>query len=112
MFNQLPATDAIAAIGRTARDAARAEGALSEFDRGQLLSAYSATRHLAVEVTAYEEALRRFAAAVGLPGSLSRIELAERTCELLEGAAAPAVRGALRELVDREVSLLAEAIEG
>lgn len=112
MFNQLPATDTLVAMGRAARAAARSDAELGEFERGQLLSAYSASRHLAVELTAYEAPLRAFCDAVGLPAELDVAAAGERTCELLAGAgdAAP-VRAALRDLVDAEVALLAEAIE-
>ena len=53
MFNQLTPTDIVGAIGVTLRDAARSEDRSDEFSRDQLLSAYSATRHLAVELSSY-----------------------------------------------------------
>lgn len=53
MFNQLTPAAVVTAIGRTARSAARLEGPASDFDRDQLMSAYSATRHLAAELDGY-----------------------------------------------------------
>ena len=50
MFNPLTPSEMVTAIGLAARTAARGEGELDEFDRGQLMSAYSATRHLAIEI--------------------------------------------------------------
>lgn len=64
MFNQLTAAEVVGAIGVTMRGAARSEGDLSEFERDQLMSAYSATRHLAVELETYPAELDRFRAAV------------------------------------------------
>lgn len=61
MFNQLTAPEVVTAIGETSRAIAReAEGELSDFERDQLMSAYSATRHLTVELTSYGPELRRF----------------------------------------------------
>lgn len=64
MFNQLTASEVVTAIGVTVRGAARSEAQVSDFDRDQLMSAYSATRHLAVELAAYEPELRNFARSV------------------------------------------------
>jgi hypothetical protein len=61
LFNQLTASEVVTAIGVTLRKAARSESQASDFDRDQLMSAYSATRHLAVELAAYEPELRAFA---------------------------------------------------
>src|ERR1700733_3505882 len=60
MFNQLPPAEVVAAIGATLRTAARNEGEPSAFERDQLMSAYSATRHLAAELAGYEPVLRDF----------------------------------------------------
>lgn len=63
VFNQLTAAEVVTAIGATARAIAReggGEGELSDFERDQLMSAYSATRHLAVELTSYAPEFRRF----------------------------------------------------
>ena len=64
MFNQLTPSEVVTAVGATLRGAARGEGQASDFGRDQLMSAYSATRHLAVELGAYEPELRKFGAAV------------------------------------------------
>lgn len=64
MFNPLTPAEVVTAIGRTARDAARSDEPASEFSRGQLMSAYSASRHLAVELGSFEPELRQFAGAV------------------------------------------------
>jgi hypothetical protein len=50
MFVPLRPAEMVTAIGRAARAAGRAEGEPTEFERGQLMAAYSATRHLAVEL--------------------------------------------------------------
>lgn len=52
MFNPLTPETLITAIGNAAADAARADGPASDFTRGQLLSAYSISRHLAAETAA------------------------------------------------------------
>jgi hypothetical protein len=60
MFNQLTTAEVVTAIGATARRAARSENPASDFDRDQLLSAYSATRHLAAELSGYAPVWDRF----------------------------------------------------
>jgi hypothetical protein len=50
MFVPLRPAEMVTAIGRAARAGGRAEGEPTEFERGQLMSAYSASRHLAVEL--------------------------------------------------------------
>lgn len=64
MFNPLTPAEVVGAIGRAARDAARSEEPASEFARGQLMSAYSASRHLGVELESFEPELRLFGQAV------------------------------------------------
>lgn len=64
MFNQLTPAAVVTAIGRTARSAARLEGPASDFDRDQLMSAYSATRHLAAELDGYALPFDEFTTAV------------------------------------------------
>jgi hypothetical protein len=137
MFNQLTPAEVVGAIGTTVRTAARSDGPTSDFDRDQLMSAYSATRHLAVELSAYEPELSRFTEAVArsvraaaLPGALEiaaglgdagdpRV-VGASLCELLDRLReerlpqAIALRGEiharLRALADREVDLLADAL--
>jgi hypothetical protein len=53
MFNPLTPSEMVAAIGIAARTTARGDGQLDEFDRGQLMSAYSASRHLAIEIESF-----------------------------------------------------------
>jgi hypothetical protein len=140
MFNQLTAAEVVGAIGVTLRGAARSEQAASDFERDQLMSAYSATRHLAVELDAYPAELKRFTtAATELLVSADRqdsgavgAEIA-RLGETGDTAALGAViadlltslrvdsseaasllsarlRALLRGLADREVDLLADAL--
>lgn len=64
MFNPLSPSEMVTAIGLASRAAARQEGLLDEFDRGQLMSSYSATRHLAIELASLAPELRRQAEAI------------------------------------------------
>lgn len=64
MFNQLTPAAIVGAIGVAARDAARSPEGADAFQRDQLLSAYSATRHLAAELEGYAPELERFLVAV------------------------------------------------
>lgn len=70
MFSPMTPAEVVSAIGQTARGAARSEERASEFSRGQLMSAYSASRHLGVELVGYPDELRRFTEEVG--GLLAR----------------------------------------
>lgn len=106
MFNQLTPADTVKAIGATTRRIARGGGATSEFDRDQLMSTYSASRHLAVELSSYEPELRRFRQRLATqirdahledPGG-ERAEIADR---LDEAADASAVGSAVCDLLDR-----------
>ena len=58
MFNPLTPSEMVSAIGLAARATARSESELDDFDRGQLMSAYSATRHLAIEIASFSAELR------------------------------------------------------
>lgn len=123
MFNPLSASEMITAVGRAARDAAGSEGPLSEFERGQLKSGYSATRHLAVEIATFPGERARFRRAVqalapdaAIPEDEPR--LAAFVADLLQSChtqnqpdTRAAIQRLLRELCDREVELLASAIE-
>jgi hypothetical protein len=64
VFNQLTPAAVVTAIGRAAQSAARLEGPASDFDRDQLMSAYSATRHLAAELDGYALPLEEFTISV------------------------------------------------
>ena len=120
MFNPMTPAELISAMGRTTRDVARSDDPGDPFVRSQLLSVYSASRHIAVELEAFGPELRAFGEAVGLDGADPQT-LGDEVCRLLETLRADpspeasdqlaAVRGALVALVDREVDLLADAIE-
>lgn len=145
MFNQLTPSDVVTAIGTTLRASARSDDSSDEFSRDQLMSAYSATRHLAVELESYGPEFIRFidaaatrlqdaAAADGagalakpLTAAAARIEaesttaavgaaLSDLLAHLGEDGSPVALQvrselhGLLRELADREVELLAEAL--
>lgn len=134
MFNPLTPAELTVAMGRTALAAAGAEP-IDSLLRAQLKSVYSASRHLAVELDAFEPALGAFGAAVadaaaatapetaaGLAATADPHSIGPALCALLDrlrhdpGEAATALRATvrrqLRELVDLEVALLADAIEG
>jgi hypothetical protein len=132
VFNHLTPAEVVNALGRAARDAARTDGVSSAYARGQLLSAYSSARHVTVEMDAYPAELRAFAAdvaaavephapdlAAGLGEEGGAAQVAALTCAALErlrtdgdDAAVRRIQERLRRLADREVELLAEAIEG
>jgi CHASE3 domain sensor protein len=136
-------SEVVTAIGQAARAAARGDGPATDFSRGQLLSAFSASRHLTVELASYPAELRPFAVDVAqglmrpdaletraeleaLAAELDRAVDAARIGDLVSAAldlvrkdqnpSARAIRAhihsALRALSDREVELLADAIEG
>lgn len=66
MFNQLTAPQIVTAIGEGTRSIARGtDGELGDFERDQLMSMYSATRHLSVELTSYAPEMQRFQEALG-----------------------------------------------
>ena len=126
MFSPLTPADVVIAIGRATRDAARSSEPASDFSRGQLMSAYSASRHLGVELVSFAPELRSFAQelAADLP-ALDRARSAHEIGDLV-AAALDDLRGdpsphaaelrarlhtALRRLCDREVELLADVIE-
>jgi hypothetical protein len=108
MFNQLTPAEVVAAIGATLRTAARNEGEPSAFERDQLMSAYSATRHLAAELAGYEPVLRDFteqvAARLRVHGIPERDDELARLAGRLDGVASPTDVGAticeLFELLD------------
>lgn len=97
MFNQLTPAEVVTAVGTTLRAAARSDDRTSEFERDQLLSAYSATRHLAVELASFEHVLHAYAREVAArvratpgAGEAPLAELAAR----LDGEVTPATAGA------------------
>lgn len=134
MFNPLTPAELTVAMGRTALEAAGADPTDTML-RAQLKSVYSASRHLAVELEAFEPELRSFRLAVAeaamalAPGPAAAIaangdarQTGDLLCTLLDqlrrdpGGDAVALRATVRKqlrgLVDREVDLLADAIEG
>jgi hypothetical protein len=107
MFNPLTPSEVISAIGVTVRDAVRGGELTSDFERDQLMSAYSATRHLAVEIADYPRELAAFAGALAArieAGSgdlwLDR-ELADCAAELRASADAYVVGAATASLAGR-----------
>lgn len=107
MFNPLTPAEVVSAIGRAARDAARGGEEASEFSRGQLLSAYSLSRHLTVELDAYGPELEAFAADVAgwtaaLPEAAGGGEALRALAARLEATADARELGTLTcELLDR-----------
>ncbi len=57
----MTSAEVVTAIGRAAHAAARSEEPASEFSHGQLMSAYSVSRHLGVELAQFAPELRAFA---------------------------------------------------
>lgn len=90
MFNPLTPSEMVTAIGRAAREAARGDEPLGDFDRGQLMSAYSATRHLAIELESFGAELRLQSEAIAAA--------ADQTAHRLGGGPDA---GALRRLGER-----------
>ena len=86
MMNPLTPAEMVGAIGQAAQAAARTDARLDDFQRSQLLSAYSATRHLAVELESYPAAVAAFCA-----GLADRIE-ARPAAELPGGVAGTAAQ--------------------
>ncbi|MFX7063735.1 hypothetical protein ABTH87_18940, partial [Acinetobacter baumannii] len=64
MFVPLTPAQMVSAIGATARQAARRQEPHDEFAQGQLKAAYSASRHLAIELDSFAPVLGEFAARV------------------------------------------------
>lgn len=129
MFNQLTPAEIVTAIGQVLRRAGRRGGPAGDFDRDQLLSAYSASRHLAVELAAFEAELRVFtgelaaiapSTAAELSGELDPRRVGAVVGDLLAELRGrdddearrqrEAVHALLRRLADREVELLAEGL--
>jgi hypothetical protein len=121
--------EVVAGIGQVLRSAGRRGGVASEFDRDQLLSAYSASRPLAVELATYEAEMRVFVDELAgiapstveqLSGVLDPRRVGVVVCDLLAELRArdddearrqrEAVHGLLRRLADREVDLLADGL--
>jgi hypothetical protein len=129
VFNALRSDELLVGVGRMLRMAAASEGPLEDFQRSQLLSAYSVTRLLAAEQRAQAELLEATRAdllaaapegAAGREAIASAVDgpaLGAATALLLEGLAVddPArveVHRALRTMVDAEVAALDRGPEG
>jgi hypothetical protein len=105
MFNSLTPAEVVTAIGLAARRAARADEPAGDFERDQLMSAYSATRHLAGELASYGPEWERFrtaiaqrlSAATAGPQLAGRLRAAATEVEREDGAAA--VGATLAELL-------------
>ena len=139
MFNQLTPAEVVSAIGTTLRGAARSDEHASDFERDQLMSAYSATRHLSVELATYPAELARFRSTLSeLLGPSSAVtgeargradavlaasgiaELGDALCELLgelrsqdtddARSLRAELRVCLRQLADRETELMADGL--
>ncbi len=104
MFNPLAPAEVVTAMGKAAHAAARSEEEATAFSRVQLLSTYSASRHLAVELESFDAELRRFARTVaaavrgrlaGLPDADGLEALADRLDERSDPQAVGALVGDL-----------------
>jgi len=69
----MTSAEVVTAIGRAMREAGRGTASTSEFSRGQLMSAYSASRHLSVELADFPAELHGFSMLVAgeLAGELA-----------------------------------------
>jgi hypothetical protein len=130
VFNALRSDELLVGIGHVLRATADAGGPLEDFERTQLLSAFSVSRLLAAEQRAGADLLTwlREALLAALPddgdamtsaarervaGAGDGVAVGEAIGDLLAElpAADPrrtAVRGVLREMTDREVAALAQ----
>ncbi len=129
MFNALSSDELLVGIGRVLRMVAGADGALEEYGRSQVLSAYSVTRLLAAEQAAAAELLvwlrqsivevlkddpRQAVSDAGrrVQAALSGVEVGDALCDLLatvprQDPLRPRVHRVLAEMIDREVAVLA-----
>jgi hypothetical protein len=108
MFNPLTPSQMVTAIGRAAGAAGRRQEPLDEFARGQLMSVYSASRHLAIELASFGAELRDVCDAIATVAadaarrpdcaqdSRALGELVER---LRQAGAAPEAGAAIAELL-------------
>jgi hypothetical protein len=94
MFSPLTTAEVVTAVGRAARDAARSDEPASEFSRGQLMSAFSVSRHLGVEIATFGPELRSFAHTVA---------------DALRASAGEVARGDALEATAGEVAKAADA---
>jgi hypothetical protein len=119
MFNPVTPAQLVLALGRAARDAATGGEMLSEFDRTQLFTAYTAARHLSAEIEGYEPEIRCFGHDVAalirpvLPQLRSRKPMADLLSKM-EGVSDPRTAGdltsAMLELLREDASEAAPAL--
>jgi hypothetical protein len=127
VFNALTSTDLLVGVGRVLRMVAATDKGLEDFQRSQVLSAFSVTRLLASEQQAAAELLastkrdldEALAADERATGARKRIasapdgrEIGEAVGELLDALPRddplrPRIHAALREMIDAEVNALA-----
>lgn len=142
MWNPLTPAEVVAAIGATAREQARLPEALDTWEKGQLMSVYSATRHLAAELGTVAPHVPRAGAALAATLRAAPVDLAAsleplaaeldgeadpralgdtacRALDVLRASADPAAAGVraavhadLAAAVRLETEILADAIEG
>lgn len=110
MLNPLTPAEVVTAVGQAAREAARSEEPNSVFARGQLLSAYSATRHLAVELSLFGPEVAALASQVARTVSKSA-EATDSAVALLALAALIAQTPDAQRLGDPVCELLDELRE-
>ena len=101
MFNPMAAHELMTAVGRVLRAAAQPDAGDHEFQRSQLLSAYSVTRHLAAEQAASADlvAWLRAALADALAGD-DRPTVAQARDVIAGAAGGPEFGAAVGDLLD------------
>ena len=131
VFNPLKPHEIVQALGRVLRSAADSGGPADEYQRSQLLSAYSIARHLAAEEAARAELLEWFrgevlavldgdeqavaAARERIRGARDGAEVGEALVDLLaelprnDAGLRRRLRALFVEMADREVEALARA---
>ena len=130
MFNALRSDELLVGIGQVLRATADNRGSLADYERSQLLSAFSVSRLLAAEQIAAPGLLAWARSELGTvlgdaadaPSTRAReridaaadgVAVGEALCDLLTDLPVAdnrraGVRGVLRELSDREVAALAD----
>ena len=129
MFNALRSDELLVGIGQVLRATADRHGSLEDYERSQLLSAFSVSRLLAAEQIAAPGLLAWARAELGtglgdatdqpiavararIAGAVDGVEVGDALCDLLNELPADdqrraGLRRTLRELADREVAALA-----
>jgi hypothetical protein len=129
VFNALSSSDLLVGVGRVLRMVAAQDGGLEDFQRSQVLSAFSVTRLLASEqqaeaklladtrrdlreALAGDERAEAVRASERVDGARNGVEIGEAIGELLAelpraDPLRPRVHAALRTMIDAEVTALA-----